>query len=590
MQKQQTSSRYWQSCFTLFLFLVAASAFAWGDKDKSKTTSSKPAPAAHTSGGGAASHGTSNAGRSSGSSGRPSGGYTGRPSGGSATGRPSGASSSHNASSSGTPGRRGSTTGDGSASGNLGHPGGPRTSHSGSTSTSNYKGGSGSGHGYDNPGNNKTSNGSGHNNGHDSPRDSRDTHSADKHEPGRNGHYGESVGHNRHEPVRHVSEEHGHHVARDEHNRVREIRGHDSHGRDFAVRHDYHGGARFETRGPGGRRIVGYGRGRGFTERRYINRGGRVYVQRTYIYGGRRYAYAYRSYYYHGYAYYGYAPAFYYRPVFYGWAYNPWAAPVVFHWGWYRDPWYAAYGYYYTPYPVYASASLWLTDYLLAENLRAAYDARANAEAAATVQDAEPPQQGGQAALSPEVKQMIAEEVKRQLDMERAAAAQPASATQASAQSGNNQPEEAPAALDPNQQIFIVAGNLDLVGDSGECTVTAGDVLMRIGSAPDENNKLAMRVASSKKGDCPVNTNSDVEVSELQEMHNQFREKLDTGLKALADNSGKDGLPNAPDTTTTAGEVPAPQPDTDAEGELQNQQKDAEGAEREIQKGAPGGK
>jgi hypothetical protein len=581
MQMQQTRSRYWQSCFTLFLFVVAASAFAWGGKDKSKPASSKAAPATHTSSSGTASHGSSSGGRSSGSSGRTSGsGYT-KSSGGSATGKPSGARSSHNASSSGATGRPASTTGHASVSGNPGHPG----------SNSNSKSGSRSGHVYNNAGNGKTSNGSGHNNGHDSPRDSRNTHSADKHEPGRNGHSGESVGHNKYQPVRHVSEEHGHHVARDENNRVREIRGHDSRGRDFAVRHDVHGGARFETRGPGGRRIVGYGNGRGFTERRYINRGGRVYVQRTYIYGGRRYAYAYRSYYYHGYAYYGYAPAFYYRPAFYGWAYSPWAAPVVFHWGWYRDPWYAAYGYYYTPYPVYASASLWLTDYLLAENLRAAYDARANAEAAAAVQDAEPAQPGGQAALSPEVKQMIAEEVKRQLDADRAAAAQPASESKAStAQGGNNQPEETPAALDPNQQIFIVAGNLDLVGESGECTVTAGDVLMRIGTTPDENNRLAMRVASSKKGDCPVNTNSDVDVSELQEMHNQFREKLDTGLKALADNAGKDGLPKAPDTTTTAGEVPAPQPDTDAEGELQNQQKDAEGAEREVQKGAPGGK
>ncbi len=108
-----------------------------------------------------------------------------------------------------------------------------------------------------------------------------------------------------------------------------------------------------------------------------------------------------------------------------------------------------------------------------------------------------------------------------------------------------NSLEEVPAALDPKQKIFIVGSNLDLVSDAGECAVTPGDVLLRTGSAPDENNKVSVSVVSSKKGDCPVDTTSDVEVTELQEMHNQFREKMDTGLKSLAENSGKNGLPGA---------------------------------------------
>jgi hypothetical protein len=359
----------------------------------------------------------------------------------------------------------------------------------------------------------------------------------------------------------------------------------------MAIHRDFHGGSRFETRRPNGGRIVGYGHGRGFSERTYLRRGGRVYVQRTYVYGGRRYAYAYRSYYYHGVAYYGYAPAFYYHPAFYGWAYSPWAAPVYFHWGWYGDPWYASYGYYYRPYPVYPSASLWLTDYLLAESLRASYEARANAEAADAAayssQNDGQVQQSGQVGLSPEVKQMIADEVQRQLAAERAAAAQPASSAQGQSQVGNNQaPEEAPAALDPNQRVFVVAGNVDLVGDSGECTVSAGDILVRSGEP--NGTKIGVSVVSSKKGSCSVGTNSDVEISELQEMHNQFREKMDSGLKTLAENQGKNGLPKAPDTGTVAGEVPAPQPDADADSQLQDQQKDAANAENEVQK-APGG-
>jgi hypothetical protein len=343
---------------------------------------------------------------------------------------------------------------------------------------------------------------------------------------------------------------------------------------------------------------VGFGPGRGFVERRYYTRPGRVYVQRTYIIGGRPYAFAYRSYRYRGVVFYRYAPAYYYHPGFYGWAYNPWAVRVSFHWGWFGDPWYPYYGYYFRPYPVYPSASLWLTDYLLAENLRLAYEARANADAAAAAQYssqyAPPPHAGGEAALSPEVKQLIADEVQRQLAAERAAAAQPTPQGQAYQQQAAPQNEdlqaedEVPPALDPNQIVFIVSSNLDLESDSGECSVSPGDVLMRVGNTPDENNRIAVKVASSKKGDCAVNTNSAVEVADLQEMHNHFREKLDSGLKSLAENQGKNGLPGAPDTGTVAGEVPPAQPDGNAVNELQNEQKQADETEQQVQKAPPG--
>ena len=344
-----------------------------------------------------------------------------------------------------------------------------------------------------------------------------------------------------------------------------------------------------------GSRVVGFGPRRGFVERQYIVRPGRVYVQRTYIVGGRSYAYAYRSFHYRGVVFYRYAPAYYYRPAFYGWAFHPWGLHVSFHWGWYSDPWYPYYGYYFRPYPYYAGPSLWLTDYLLAENLRLAYEARANAEAAAAYppQDVPPSQQNAEVTLSPEVKQLIADEVQRQLAAERAAAEQP----QPSAAVQQTQPpqqgenvdmgEEVPPALDPNQIVFIVSSNLDLQGDSGECSLTPGDVLMRVGNTPDENNRVAVKVASSKKGDCAVNTNSAVEVSDLQEMHNQFRERMDSGLKSLAENQGKNGLPAAPDTGTVSGEVPPVQPDNDAASELQNEQKQADQAEQEVQR-APG--
>lgn len=560
MNSKQAVSVIPHTAIAVLLFLLALANLSWGD-DKHKPASApkaapaRTAPAAHPSSG--ASHG---------SGGRPSGGSSsGRPSVGNA-GRPSvGSNSSHGNANSGANGRPGSTAA------NNGRNSGVGNNSRNTGAANNVKNAS-----------------SGSKGGNTGAANNRDRNAGEANtgtgNNGRNasaGNNGKNVGtgHNppRHEAIRNVREVGGRRVATDTHGHVREI-----HGRNgMEIRRDVHGERRFEAQ-HNGRRVVGYGRDRGYSERTYLRRGGHVYVQRTYIYGGRRYAYAYRSYYYRGYPYYGYAPAFYYRPVFYGWAYDPWAAPVYYNWGWGGSPWFVGYGYYFNPYPVYPSASLWLTDYLLAENLKAAYEARGDAAAIAQTDTG-----GGQVALSPEVKQMIADEVQRQLAAERAAASQSPTSGQAAPtppQPGSNQLEETPAALDPNQRVFVVASNLDLIGDSGdECAVTAGDVLVRSSNEPN-GNKVGVSVVSSKKGDCAVGTASEVEISELQEMHNQFREKLDSGLKTLADNQGKNGLPKAPDTTTTAGEVPPPAADAGAEAELQSVQKNADQEEQEVQK------
>lgn len=299
---------------------------------------------------------------------------------------------------------------------------------------------------------------------------------------------------------------------------------------------------------------------------------------RTYYWGGRPYAVVYRTSYWGGRPYYWYAPAYYYRPAYYGWAYNPWAAPVYYRWGWFGDPWYAAYGYYFTPYPAYASAGLWLTDFILAENLRLAYEEQQNALVA---EAAPPPPAPGTAQLSPEVKQLIAEEVRQQLAAEREAAASP---PRPGAQDANL----APPALDPKQRVFIVASNLDVVTDDGqECALTAGDIILRTGDNVVDN-KVGVSVQSSKRGDCVSGANAQVDVADLQEMHNHFREQLDNGLKHLADNQGKNGLPAAPDTATSAApDVPTPEPDQDAQAQLQDVQNEADKADRDV--GRPGG-
>lgn len=339
-----------------------------------------------------------------------------------------------------------------------------------------------------------------------------------------------------------------------------------------------------------GRTIVANGRQGGYVQRPYINRDGRSYVQRTYVVEGRTYVSVYRSYTYGGYGYYGYAPAYYYQPVFYGWAYNPWAAPVVYGpaaWGWGGAPWYGYYQGYFAPYPVYASASQWLTDFLLAANLQAAYAANAEAEAAAPNAPSAPSGEADasasrQSQLSPQIKQMIAEEVKQQL----AAAQTSAGSKGAVAPSADQLPD----ALNPAERIFVVSSHLDVATAAGkECGLAPGDVVMRMTDTPDANQQVSASVQSSKKADCAAGQTVSIGVQDLQEMHNQFRQQLDSGLQTLAANSGKGGLPTAPDTTTISGEVPAPTADSGAAAQLANTQREAEAADHAVQQAGSGG-
>src|SRR5580704_5248219 len=352
-----------------------------------------------------------------------------------------------------------------------------------------------------------------------------------------------------------------------------------------------------------GARIVTTGKHSGYVQRAYVTRNGHAYVSRTVVVNHVAYAHVYRSYSYRGHCcYYGYHPAYYYGPAYYGWAYNPWPAPVYYGWGWGGAPWYGYYGGYFAPYPSYPSAAFWLTDYLIAANLQAAYEARAAANAAANdavaaTNSAPPPQsQGGgndasaansgTVTLSPEVKAAIAEEVKAQLAAEQSAAKPAAAAGGQQATTTAAGSEEVPPALDPARRTFVVASDLAVSGDGEECQLTAGDVITRITDTPDDDRKVTVSVGASKKSDCAPGKQVAVAVDDLQEMHNHFQEQLDNGMKDLAAKQGSGGLPKAPDTKPVASDVPPPPPDASAEKALQEQQAAADQTEAQVVKEA----
>jgi hypothetical protein len=353
----------------------------------------------------------------------------------------------------------------------------------------------------------------------------------------------------------------------------------------------------------GNRRVVVE---RGDHSRVFAERGGRGYIQRPYMYHGHEFAH--RTYYYHGraydrfyrpYPYHGvyvevYSPAAYYAPGFYGWAYNPWGAPIAYTpvaWGWAGNPWYGYYGGYFAPYPVYPSASFWLTDYMISTTLAAAYQARmdaaAQARAQAQAQDQAPPPPSADAALTPEVKNLIAAEVQRQIALENA---------EAQTAARNAEPDPASSGIqrmltDGVQHVFVAGRDLDLVDAGGaECGVSEGDALQLGGPVPADAVAANLVVLSSKGGqECRKGTTVSVPLADLQDMQNHMRETIDQGMAELQAKQSKGGLPAlpqaaraAPVKTAFAADPAAPGPDPSAATEISQQLKEADKAEQET--------
>jgi len=351
------------------------------------------------------------------------------------------------------------------------------------------------------------------------------------------------------------------------------------------VHHGLNGNRRISVDRPDHSRIYGE-RGRpGYVQRPYSYHG-HDFERRSYYYQGHSY-----SHFYHGYGYRGmdldvYAPGSYYRPAFYGWAYNPWARPISFGWGWRGAPWFAYYGGFFAPSPAYPSAAFWLADYIVAQDLQAAYVAH---QQAGEVDGAQLPP-GGPPVITPDVKQMIADEVKVQLALENQEA-------QANAQQQDIDPGSSGIArllTDGNRHTFVVGGALDVVDASqNECLLSDGDVLALVNAPPADATAVGLVVLASKGGnECQRTDTVMVQLTDLQEMQNRMRELIDQGLQELQSKQGKGGLPPVPQAAQSQ-PAPAqyaesaPPPDTNAGAEIQQQTQQAEQVETEVNSQPP---
>ena len=323
-------------------------------------------------------------------------------------------------------------------------------------------------------------------------------------------------------PTHIVTTPHGDSIHRSTSGQVREVHL----GGGATIYHPPGGPRRVELARPGGKVVMASAPGHGYVQRPIVVRNTTI-IKRTYVQNGVPMARFYQPRMHNGVALFVYRPVRYYRPAFYRWAYNPWRLPVVYVWGWARSPWYGYYGGYFSPYPVYESPSLWLTDYVIAATLESAYQERLAANSTLSNNYA-----GGQPITS-ETKQAIAEEVRRQIDVLRM------EQNQVSSSGGS----VTTIFSDNAQHVFVANSSYLYNSDAGECTVNDGDVLVMTGAPPANSVSADVVVLSSRGQDCARGSTISAPLQDLQEMHNAMMATVDRGLGEMQPKPGKDGIP-----------------------------------------------
>jgi len=308
-----------------------------------------------------------------------------------------------------------------------------------------------------------------------------------------------------------------------------------------------------------------------------------------------------------------YIPRYTYQPVFYGWVYGGWTAPVPYRWNWGSRRWFAYFSLYFYPWPSYPDGSYWLTDYVLGQTLADGFSSEqpgdgsgADAGSAPNVDSApmDAEQQSDDeslyapatTAITPEAKQEIANEVHQQL----------AQASGAETSTDSVSAPDDPFWFMQEGHVFVVSTPIaanargpELPMAGKECTLSPGDLLRltRIAGGPGEGAALdgavvfgaalesgELEVESSQRGDCPAGVQLTLPSLALQEMENDFQAQLDDGLHVLYSQEGEDGLPAAPATTVTEQPAPVDGAPSAAElaAELQDLQAQANQAEAHL--------
>jgi hypothetical protein len=287
------------------------------------------------------------------------------------------------------------------------------------------------------------------------------------------------------------------------------------------------------------------------------------YVSRTYVTGGRAlYARVYRERVFGPFAYEAVVPAVVFPAAYYAWAVRPWGPPVVFQWGWAAQPWYGVYGVSFTPYPYYTSLDLWMTDYVIAQNLQLAYQAATapppppaapppagaaapppppapapSAPSAAPAPAANPDPASKPPVLTADAKAQLNAEIKVQIqDQQNTNTTPPAQ-------------QDIPSALKRGHVFFRVVSSLDVDSTTPNqaCSLQADDYIQRIGTINSADGTVPVEVKVSAPADCPQGLKTHIPLNDLMVMENEQEAQVATALQAASKNMGPNGLPSTPD-------------------------------------------
>jgi hypothetical protein len=341
---------------------------------------------------------------------------------------------------------------------------------------------------------------------------------------------------------------------------------------NMSIHHAPDGSRQITVDRPDGSRIFAASHGASYVQHPYQFQKS-TFDSRTYYQGGKITQQFYRRYTYGGTTLDAYVPQRFYDPRIYQWALNSnFREPMIPSWNFVATPtpWFNYYKSYFTPQPYYTNALTWLTDYLIANSLVAAWNAHgpasstplapapafvaansptppasAQSAAAGNAQAPAAPAASAAAEVTPETKQKVTEEVSRQISEESAESRE-------NAQHKEPQPGTvgivAELSRRGEEHVFVVASDLDLVDDQARrCTMSEGDVVQAIsGPDPATASAQAKVLASKGQGECERAAQVTIALTDLQDMQNHMRETIDQGL---ADRTGMKGV----QATTAAG-------------------------------------
>jgi len=326
-------------------------------------------------------------------------------------------------------------------------------------------------------------------------------------------------------------------------------------------------------------RVVRYGNTLTGTVERNMGPG---FVSRTFVSGGHvLYTHVYQRHVWYQFGraltYEAFVPAVRYPAVYYAWALGAWPRPVTYAWGWQVQPWYPMYGALFTPYPVYTSPDLWMTDYIIAQSMQTAYQARSAAPAAGPSPQgalaapavessvAAPAVQPSDAAtdpqpsdtppapqptdtpaapvstppiITPQIKAQLNAQIKVQLQEQQTAAAMPV----------NLAIESTPPALRPTHVFFQVVQPLEVSAGTGEryCSLSPNDYIKRTGGMSNDDWMIPVTVELSGPSDCPAGLQTRIGLNDLNAMENEQEAQVLQAMQAASKSMGPNGPPSGP--------------------------------------------